>query len=328
MNKITDDVYYQKIKKKFDEEIFLGGNLLNLSKKYYVQKSIHDFPIEERTPEVCSSLINYGKCRFSDVPKKARTKEFFIHSFTDSDVFYYIKNHIDQFDRQFFKDLIVSNSFATEFQRNAFSIMPLSYIDEEMCSLAMLSSLDWVKDGWLYSVSERKKDALTGDLWKLGARLYAKENNGSCKYLETTPSIYKDPDYYKEMCLCCFNCGNAILSPKRKIMNFLPKEILTQSFLFSLIKNDPDSITSFDERGLETVVSYPDSNDILVQEKLWQFIVKNNGFAIQDIPLNEERIGYFLCHYPVDSSPYQNSFKENYSNYQKNYGTFVYTKKR
>ena len=74
MNKITDDVYYQKIKKKFDEEIFLSGNLLNLPKKYYVQKSINDFPIEERTPEVCSSLINYGKCHFSDVPKKAIKK--------------------------------------------------------------------------------------------------------------------------------------------------------------------------------------------------------------------------------------------------------------
>lgn len=62
---------------------------------------------------------------------------------------------------------------------------------------------------WFSIVAKRKPEALTADLWKLGARLYAREQDGKCDYCYITPSEYKDEEYYKELCLSNFNCGSS-----------------------------------------------------------------------------------------------------------------------
>ena len=42
------------------------------------------------------------------------------------------------------------------FDKNAFLIMPLEYIDEEMCSLSILHSVDW-SDGKMVFYCSKKK---------------------------------------------------------------------------------------------------------------------------------------------------------------------------
>lgn len=313
--KIKDEVY-ERIQKKIEDGIFIKGNDCRLTKYYFERKTIRDFQLNERTPEVCTSLMGYGKCRLSDVPESSRTREFFIASFTNDEVNDYIKNHITDFDRQFFKDLIESNEYATHFDRNCFSIMPLEYIDEEMCSLAIIDSLDWSNDSWFYSVYERKPEALTEDLWKLGARLYARLSGSENKFLNITPKEYKDEEYYREMCSCNFNCGMELDTNKGKIMDSIPQEIITPEFLVDLLSISMDNVARFNERALETELIYTREGSI-VTEKVWQFVVRLKGDVIKNIDLNDERNEYFLSHYDKDSSEYIWAFKDKYKKYKK-----------
>ena len=156
--------------------------------------------------------------------------------------------------------------------------MPLEYIDEEMCSLAILNALDWSDYAWFYSTYERKPEALTADLWKLGARLYETDEN---KILDITPEEYKDVEYYKERCCTNYNCGSEIASWKDKIMDSIPQEILTPEFLLDLLVDSLENIAMFNEKALETKISYSDtSSGEIVTETIWQFIVKLNGNLI------------------------------------------------
>lgn len=313
--KIKDEVY-ERIQKKIEDGTFIEGNNCSLKKYYSEIKTIEDFPLTERTPEVCTGLMDYGKCRFSDVPEFSRTRQFFIANFTDDDVNDYIKNHITDFDRQFFKDLIASNEYATHFDNNCFSIMPLEYIDEEMCSLAIVGSLDWSNDNWFYSVYKRKPEALTEDLWKLGARLYSRLSGQKNKFLDVTPEKYKDEEYYREMCSCNYNCGMELSDNKGKIMDSIPQEIITPEFLVDLLSSSMDNVARFNEKALETELIYTEEGKIIF-ERVWQFVVRLKGDTIRNIDLNDERIEYFLSHYDKDSSEYIWSFKNKYKEYKK-----------
>ena len=311
---INDEVY-KRISKKLEDGIFTKGKNCKLSTYYFERKTIMDFPISERTPEICVSLMDYGKCDFYDVPEASRTREFFISAFTNHGVFNYIKDNIEQFDREFFKDLLESNEYATNFRENCFAIMPLEYIDEEMCSLAILNTLDWSDYAWFYSTYERKPEALTADLWKLAARLYETDEN---KILNITPEEYKDVEYYKERCCTNYNCGSEIASWKDKIMDSVPQEILTPEFLVDLLVDSLENIAMFNEKALETKISYSDtSSGEIVTETIWQFVVKLNGDFIRHIELNDERIEYFLKHYDKDSDEYNYAFKDKYKAYKK-----------
>lgn len=168
----------------------------------------------------------YRKCPLSKVPMTSRTREFYIANFSNEEVNNYIKSHIEDFDREFFKDLIATNEYATKFNTNCFEVMPLEYIDEEMCSLGIMNSLNWTDYNWLYSVCKRKKEVLTKDIWCLSARLYSRMNND---IFEITPEEYKDEDYYIETCLCNFNYGMELEENKGKIMNKIPENIITQN---------------------------------------------------------------------------------------------------
>ena len=295
MSYTINDEVYKRISKKVEDGIFKKGK--KLKQHSFREESITDFPISERTPE------------------NPRTREFFIFKFTDPEVFNYIKNHIEQFDREFFKDLLASDRYATIFRNNCFAIMPLEYIDEEMCSLAILNALDWSDYAWFYSTYERKPEALTADLWKLGARLYETDEN---KILDITPEEYKDVEYYKERCCTNYNCGSEIASWKDKIMDSIPQEILTPEFLLDLLVDSLENIAMFNEKALETKISYSDtSSGEIMTETIWQFIVKLNGNLIRHIELNDERIEYFLKHYDKDSDEYNYAFKKKYKAYKK-----------
>ena len=307
---INRDKVYNRIVEKFDKWIFTRGKKCGVKKVYSKELSIKDIPLEYRTPGVCSGFMAYNKCDFKDVPESSKTRDFFITSFGNSGVNDYIKQNIDSFDKSFFKDLIVSNEFSTKFERNCFEVMPIEYIDDEMCSLAIISSLNWSDSDWFFSVCRRKPDAISEDVWKLAARLYA--NYGKIeKFVETTPKEYKDVEYYSELCKCGYNYVFR-LNPggKENVMDYIPDEVKTNEFLFSLLDDNLDNISRFNEEALERVVN--DDN-----EKLWQVAVGFDGNVIEHIPLNDERVGYFLDHYDKDSVEYNCSFKKEYKKYLK-----------
>lgn len=314
--RIIKDLFYNRIIEKIENGTFIEGNKCQLQQYYFENKSIENFPISERTPEVCSSLMHYNKCRFSDVPESSRTREFFIDSFINEDVFDYIKKHITDFDRQFFKDLITTNQYATILDRNCFAIMPLEYIDEEMCSLAIIHSLEWSNDCWFYSVAKRKPEALTSDLWKLGARLYARKSGKENKFLDVTPEKYKDKEYFIEMCSCNFNCDCKLDTNKGKIMDTIPQEVITVEFLVDLLESSIDNVARFNERALETEIPHTVDGKVIF-EKIWQFAVRLKGNIIRNIELNDERVEFFLSHYDKDSHEYIWAFKDKYKRYKK-----------
>lgn len=304
---IKDEVY-DRIKKKFEDGVFTSGKECKLKIYYVDNKTIEDFSTNERTPDVYASLLNLGRCSLFEVPESARTRDFYINTYLNMDVNHYIQDHINDFDRQFFKDLIVTNSYAMEFFNNCFEIMPLEYIDEEMCSLAILNALNWSSDSWFNSVYTRKPEALTEDLWKLGARLYAKEYKGQNEFLNRTPEEYKDLEYYKEMCSCNFNEGMEADINKDKIMDTIPQEVITLEFVLGLLSKNIMNIARFNEKALETEI---------VDEKAWQLVVRLRGNLIQYIDLNDERVEFFLNRYDKDSNEYIYGFKEKYKRYKK-----------
>jgi len=194
--------------------------------------------------------------------------------------------------------------------------MPVEYIDEEMISLAMISSTDWSTDDWFFSVYKRKPEAITADLWKLAARLYSKMYGNENKILDITPEKFKDYEYYKEMCSCNYNCNVELDTAKGNIMDSIPQEILTINFLVDLLSDNVNNISRFNELALETLIPYTKDGET-VFEKIWQFVVSRNGSLIRNIPLNDERIEFFLNHYDKNSSEYEWSFKRNYKNYMR-----------
>lgn len=311
-----DDEFYQKIEQKVNDGIFTRGKKQRLSRYYFEDKTINDFSIEERTPEVCISLMSYCNCELSDVPTTSRTREFYLNAFPNNDVYDYIKNNIEDFDRQFFKDLLATNEWATHFSNNCFEIMPLEYIDEEMCSLAILVSTDWTSDGWFYSVYKRKPEALIADLWKLGARLYSRMSGEENRFLDITPEEYQDVEYYKEMCKCNFNYGMCLPDNKGKIMETVPSRMLTESFLLDLLKEDIKSVAIFSEEALEKKIKCLEDG-VEVTAKIWQICIRVSGDVIKYIALNDERVEFFLRHYDEYSIEYDLFFKEKYKRYKK-----------
>lgn len=349
---MNNDALYKRIMQKFEDGTFKEGKKCEFSVYYYEGKTIYDVPVEERTPGVCTGFMKYGKCQLSDVPESSRTRDFYIANFSNDEVTEYIKNHLEDFNREFFKDLIVTNGYATHFNNNCFEVMPLEYIDEEMCSLAIINSTNWNEDDWFYSAYKRKPEALSTDLWKLGARLYSRVSGGVNKFLNITPEEYKDEEYYKEMCNSQFDEG--------EIMDTIPQEIITPKFLIDLLQMNLSNIARFNEKALETKINpYVDYEilvdimtnnikdydwihllekkgfdiekdrdqmkgklcevvfDILSSENIWQFVVRVKGDLIRNIPLNDERVEFFLKHYDKDSSEYKWGFKDKYKSYKK-----------
>lgn len=309
--RIYDDIY-QKIEKRVDEGEFVRGFNYSFNRGCG-ESDINRIPYSRRTPEVCASLMAYSRCYLSDVPESSRTREFYLNAYFHNDVYEYIKNNANLFDRQFYKDLIATNSAATWSDRNCFKFMPLEYIDEEMCSLAILESTDYIGGNWFEEVARRKPEVLTNDLWNLGARIYSSARSGINDFLEITPEEYKTQEYYKSMCMSNFNVGTPLYTNKGRIMDTIPKNIITEEFLIDLLTEDIENIGMFNEQALETLVTVNEGE----KEVLWKAILKIDGKVIKYIPLNDERVEYFLSLYEKDSMEYRWCFKDEYKRYLK-----------
>lgn len=307
--KISDLQAYQRIAEKFQSGEFQDGNVINLP--IY---SFHSEHVENITPGHYVDALNYCKLKFHQVPEKYRTREFFVRalSSTKKDLVAYVKAHLgNPFDKQFFKDHIVTEQYALEFEDNCFAYMPLEYIDEEMVSCAMMQAVRgrYIErrgdfDDWFYSVAERKPEVLTQDFWTLGARLFASRWHNENKFLSITPQKYRTEEYYFAMCLANGN----------PVMEDFPDEIITTNFLIRLINDTPENIKSFSEKALEKTAPMNGQNS---EVKFWQAAVLLDGYLIRNIPLNEERIAFFLSHYDKDSSEYCFGFKDHYKAWQK-----------
>ena len=305
---------YERILNKFNEGIFNKGE--NYSFNYYYGGDITDYFMDERTPEVCSSLMSYGKCKITDVPKSSITREFLLNSFGNKGVKEYIQSHLDNFDKQFYLDLICTNKYCTHFDGNVFSIIPLQYIDEEICSLAMINTMDWSASDWFEIVLKRKPEALSSDIWKLAARVYTK---CSKLILDNVPNEYCDEEFYLELLSCSFNCGLSLTNNKSKVMDLIPDEKITLEFLIDLFLYDNKrfydkfaNLGAFNEKALETLIPIKGENI-----PFWKYVLSENGETIKYIPLNEERCEFFLSHYDKDSFAYTCYFKDKYKEFLK-----------
>ena len=109
---------YDRIKKRFENGEFVDGNYCKLAIPYDSRTKLRYVPIALRTPGYCVNALSYGNGTIDDVPEESRTREFFLHAYTSKSVFEYIKNHISDFDRKFFKDLIATNKYSTMFSDN------------------------------------------------------------------------------------------------------------------------------------------------------------------------------------------------------------------
>ena len=257
--------------------------------------------------------IAYGRVRLSDIPEEFRTRELFLHSLSGchQDVMDYAKRHAGKgmFDRQFFKDAIATDYYNISFEdKNIFSWMPLEYIDEEMVMCAMFKAINMRYaerrnecEGWFYSVHERKPEVLNRDLFILGARCFASKRGKKNRFLSITPEEYRDFEYY--LCLCLEN--------NTPVMEDIPAEYLTNGFLITLINENNENIQCFTKEALERVVITSDRRRM----RVWKAVVRNNGFFIKHIPLNAERVKYFLSVYGKDSFEYEYGFKDAYKDY-------------
>lgn len=307
--KISDLPAYKRIEEKFLDGTFTDGNKINLP--IYSFQTIHS---RNLTPGHFVDALNYCKLTFADVPEKYRTREFFIHalSSTKKDLVAYVKAHLgNPFDKQFFKDHIVTEHYALEFDNNCFEYMPLEYIDEEMVSCAIMQSVRgrYVErrgdfDDWFYSVARRKPEVLTQDFWTLGARLFAAKWHSKNKFLEITPEKYRTQEYYFAMCL----------ENNTPVMEDFPEEILTTAFLISVINDNASNIKSFSETSLEKVAPMKGHDEPV---KFWQAAYLLDGYLGRYIPLNEERVNFYLSHYDKDSHEYKFGFKDTYKSWQK-----------
>lgn len=305
--KITDLDAYKKLEEMFEAKGYSQG--VEDEMPIYCWDNVRVIP-KNLTPGHYVYANSYGKIKFAEIPKKYRTREFFLHALSSSykDIVEYVKTHLHEFDRQFFKDHIATRYYSLESEQNDFEYMPLEYIDEEMVACAMFKAIHsrYVDrrdemDDWFYSVHRRKPEVLTQELYILGARCFASKRGNKNRFLEITPEEYRTPEYYFAMCL----------KNDTPVMEDIPEEVLTNNFLVRLLNDDMENIQCFTEVALEREV--PMSGRGMV--KCWQAVVLCDGYRIRDIKLNDERVEFFLANYDKDSSEYEFGFKNHYKRY-------------
>lgn len=259
------------------------------------------------TPGHFVNASAYGKIKFKDIPEKYLTRSFFLHALSGvhKDIVKYVKTNPEMFDKQFFKDHIATNYYGLEFELNDFEYMPLEFIDEEMVMCAMFRSIDMryvdrrgdCKD-WFFSVYRRKPNVLTQELYTLGARCFSRKIRGENKFLSITPERYRTPEFYFAMCS----------QNDSKVMEDIPENILTTNFLVRLINDSTRNIRCFSENALERELPMVGRGIV----KSWQGVIIIDGYRISDIPLNDERVKFFLSMYDEDSYEYEYAFKDHY----------------
>lgn len=304
--KITELQAYKRLEEMFEQKGYSLGIKDNMPIYCWDNvQSIHDL-----TPGHYVDAIKYGKIKFREIPEEYRTREFFLHALAGSykDVVEYVKANPEKFDKQFFKDHIATNYFGLEFELNDFEYMPLEFIDEEMVACAIFRSVNmrYVDrrgdcDSWFYSVYRRKPEILTQELYTIGARCFAAKRHGENKFLDITPEEYRTPEFYFALCL----------ANSTPVMEDIPENVLTTSFLIGLLNDSTENIRCFSKEALEREAEMKDRGNV----KFWQVAVINNGYQIGNIPLNDERVEFFLSIYDKDSPEYEYGFKDHYKRY-------------
>lgn len=250
--------------------------------------------------------IENGEIKFEDIPEEYLTRKFFLHttSSVHEDIVEYIKEHPEKFDKQFFKDHIETNYYNLEFKLNDFEYMPLDYIDEELVACAMFKSIDMRYsersdcDDWFYSVYRRKPEVLTQELYILGARCFSQKLHKENHFLNITPKEYQTAEFYLALCL-----NKAIVTED------IPENILTNDFLIVLLNDSPENIRCFSESALEREVEITGKGIF----KFWQIAIIKDGYQIANLPLNKERIEFFLSIYGKNSNEFDYGLKKNYN---------------
>lgn len=305
--KITELQAYKRLEEMFEQKGYSQG--IRDDMPIYGWDNVQCIP-DNLTPGHYVYANNYGKIKFRDIPDEYRTREFFLHALSGvyEDIVEYVKEHSSKFDKQFFKDHIATDYCGLEFQLNDFEYMPLEFIDEEMVACAMFRSVNmrYVDrrgdcDDWFYSVYRRKPEVLTQELYTLGARCFAAKRHGENKFLDITPEEYRTPEFYFALCL-----GNST-----PVMEDIPESILTTNFLVALLNDSTENIQCFSEVALEREAPMAERGNV----KFWQAAIINDGYRIRNIPLNDERVEFFLSIYDKDSPEYEYGFKDHYKRY-------------
>ena len=296
---------YQNIEKLFE------------SKEY--SKGI-SYPKYDNLINICEKSLRNGECSFKDLPSRVKNNtNFFIFVLSEGpytknkykdrkDVVDYVKSNIEKFDRDFFKNYIETDWFSLYGDSNAFEIMPIDYIDEEMVLCAMkkaLSNFAYLNDKrcgeWFYTVARRKPELLTEDLYILAARCFAENIDGNNKLLSITPEEYRTEEFYWEMCI----------DKDTPVLQNVPSNAISDNFLFALLNRNAANIRVFTEEFLERETCMQRFGKV----KFWQVALILDGLQIANIPLNEERIQFFVTMYDEKSEKYAKSFSDSLLNY-------------
>ena len=266
---------------------------------YYTEPnrvSFKNYSPEQLTDKVCNFLLSYGKCHFEDVPEKARTRDFYINAFTDRGVYEYIENHVCDFDKEFFRDLIATNRYALIFKNNAFEIMPLEYITTEMVDIAFIINTNWSGSDWFQSVVRRKPEAISYQAWLCAARYYTSVYN----VLNVVPERYKTKIFYLELMSCSFNVGMSLEQDKQKVIGQLGDDVMTPEFLRDVICLDISNVGRIPERYLETELDFGEH-----KMEVWKACMLAEPNTITRIQPSIERIQFFKDTYGDNSFNYR-----------------------
>lgn len=305
--RITELPAYKRLKEMFEQKGYSLG--IEDDMPIYSWDDVCRIPAN-LTPGHYVYARSHEKIKLKDIPEEYRTRGFFLHSLSGvyKDVVEYVKAHPAEFDRQFFKDHIATNYHGLMFELNDFEYMPLEFIDEEMVACAMFRSISmrYVDrrgdcNDWFYSVYRRKPEVLTQELYTLGARCFATKAGGRNRFLDITPEKFRTPEFYFALCL----------KNDSPVMEDIPESVLTTEFLMALLNDSIENIQCFSEVVLEREVPMEGRGNV----KFWQFAVIKDGYEIRLIPLNDERVEFFLSMYGKGSTEYEYGFKDRYKNY-------------
>lgn len=305
--KITDLQAYKRFKENFTQKKYSLGTKSNLP-IYCVDDCF--FNRHFATTGHYVYAIEHLMIKFEEIPEKHRTRDFFLNALSGvyEELVDFVKKNPQKFDKQFYKDHIATTYYALEFENNDFAYMPIEFIDEEMVMCAMFKAIHarYIDrrdefDDWFYFVYERKPEVLNYELYVLGARCFASKWNGRNKFLEITPEKYRTREYYFALCL----------ANSTRVMEDIPESILTNQFLVDLLNENVGNIQSFSEEALEREI-FMEGKGLV---KFWQAAVYIDGYQIGNIPLNDERIEFFLSLFDKKSWEYKYGFKDSYDRY-------------
>ena len=142
---------------------------------------------------------------------------------------------------------------------------------------------------------------MTQEVYTLGARCFAAKRNGENKFLDITSEEYRTTEYYFAL----------YLANNTPVMEDIPQSVLTTNFLVTLLNDTPENIKCFSDVALEREAPMKGKGTV----KFWQAAVICDGYQIRNIPLNDERVEFFLSLYDNDSSEYEYGFKDHYKRY-------------